>query len=274
MENRVEEPSVKSLFIKMYFNDQILSTATGFIANSKHGPVLVTNRHNVTGKNNDTDKCLSPTGGIPNKVEIMHNSLRLGEWTPKIEMLYDGNDPGNSKPLWKEHPILKGKMDCIALPLTDINDIQLLPYDVENPGKDIDVGPSDTVSVIGFPFNIKVGGFFAVWSTGFVASEPNIDFNDLPIFLIDCRSRPGQSGSPVIVLRRGGTYTNQKGDIIMCNGPIKRLLGIYSGRINSESDLGIVWKMSAIKELVNYEPINLQQSYRQNHNYFAQDFKN
>lgn len=32
--------------------------------------------------------------------------------------------------------------------------------------------------------------------------------------------------------------------------PVYKFLGIYSGRINSESDLGIVWKASAIKELV------------------------
>ena len=34
------------------------------------------------------------------------------------------------------------------------------------------------------------------------------------------------------------------------DGPVSKLIGIYSGRINSESDLGIVWKTSAILELV------------------------
>lgn len=29
-----------------------------------------------------------------------------------------------------------------------------------------------------------------------------------------------------------------------------RFIGIYSGRINSESDLGLVWKASAIQQLV------------------------
>jgi hypothetical protein len=33
-------------------------------------------------------------------------------------------------------------------------------------------------------------------------------------------------------------------------GPATKFLGIYSGRVNAESDLGIVWKASAIKELV------------------------
>jgi hypothetical protein len=32
-------------------------------------------------------------------------------------------------------------------------------------------------------------------------------------------------------------------------GPLMRFLGIYSGRINDETDIGIVWKVSAIREL-------------------------
>ncbi len=33
-------------------------------------------------------------------------------------------------------------------------------------------------------------------------------------------------------------------------GEVIRFLGIYSGRINEESDLGIVWKATALSELV------------------------
>jgi hypothetical protein len=33
-------------------------------------------------------------------------------------------------------------------------------------------------------------------------------------------------------------------------GPVWKFLGIYSGRINAQSDLGIVWKASAIDQLV------------------------
>ena len=31
---------------------------------------------------------------------------------------------------------------------------------------------------------------------------------------------------------------------------VSRFIGIYSGRINAESDLGIVWKASAISQLL------------------------
>ena len=33
-------------------------------------------------------------------------------------------------------------------------------------------------------------------------------------------------------------------------GPMVELLGVYSGRINKESDLGIVWKTSALTEIL------------------------
>jgi len=34
-------------------------------------------------------------------------------------------------------------------------------------------------------------------------------------------------------------------------GVMTRFLGIYSGRINAESDLGFVWKAAAIQQLVS-----------------------
>jgi hypothetical protein len=33
-------------------------------------------------------------------------------------------------------------------------------------------------------------------------------------------------------------------------GPVEQFLGVYSGRINDQSDLGIVWKSSALVEIV------------------------
>lgn len=44
------------------------------------------------------------------------------------------------------------------------------------------------------------------------------------------------------------TFTN--GSITGGTGSHTRFLGIYSGRINSESDIGIVWKASAIADLL------------------------
>lgn len=242
----IAEPSVQSLLIEMQFNGQALSTGTAFVVQAAKGPYLITNRHNVTGRHQETNAPLSPTGGVPNEIVIVHNRLNhLGNWIPKKEALYIGDVPR-----WHEHPIIGARADFVALPLSDLADVQVYPYAPANPGPSIFVGAADTVSVIGFPFGMTAGGAFAVWATGFLASEPEVDFDNLPIQLIDCRSRQGQSGSPVIAYRSGGMVAMSNGGSAAFAGPVSKFIGIYSGRINAESDLGIVWKASAVQQLI------------------------
>lgn len=231
----------------MQFNGQPLSTGTAFVVNTpRRGPHLITNRHNVTGRHQETGAPLSKTGGIPSDIVVVHNRKgALGQWVSRSESLYVNNSPR-----WIEHPSLGAKADFVALPLTQLADVELYPYDPSTPGPPIQVGPADTVSVIGFPFGMTAGGAFGVWATGFLASEPDVNFNNLPIVLIDCRSRQGQSGSPVLAYRGGGAVAMTDGSSAVFSGPVERFIGIYSGRINPESDLGIVWKASAIADLV------------------------
>jgi Trypsin-like peptidase domain len=229
----------------MNFGGQPLSTGTAFVCESRKGPVLVTNWHNVTGRNPQTKQPLSKTAGIPDTIRIVHNhTARLGQWIQKAEPLFV-----NGRPRWIEHPTLGDKADFVALPLTDLQDVKLFPYDLIG-GPAIAINPAEPISVVGFPFGIQGGGSLAVWATGFVASEPQIDFNDLPIFLIDCRTRPGQSGSAVIMHRNGGAVTLEGGNSAIFGGPVTKFQGIYSGRINDQSDLGIVWKSKSISELI------------------------
>lgn len=244
---QIAQPSVQSLLVRMQFNGRPLSTGTAFVVQAPSGPYLVTNRHNVTGRHQETDAPLSPTGGVPNEIIIVHNrNVQLGQWVPRREPLYEPS----GAPRWREHPTLGPNADFVALPLTDLAEVALYPYDVAKTGPNIFVGPADSVSVIGFPFGVTAGGVFGVWATGFLASEPDVDFNDLPIQLIDCRSREGQSGSPVIAFRSGGMVPMVGGGASAFTVPVWRFIGIYSGRINRESDLGIVWKASAIQQLV------------------------
>lgn len=242
----IAQPSVQSLLIEMQFNGQPLSTGTAFVVQTAKGPHLVTNRHNVTGRHQETNEPLSRTGGTPNEIVVVQNRKDfLGQWVLKKELLYSGE-----RPRWHEHPVLGVQADFVALPLLDLSEVQLYPYDPINPGPEIFVGAADIVSVIGFPFGMTAGGAFAIWATGFLASEPDVDFNDLPIQLIDCRSRQGQSGSPVIAYRSGGMVGMANGGAAAFSGPVSKFIGIYSGRINAESDIGIVWKVSAIAQLI------------------------
>jgi hypothetical protein len=239
--------SAQSLLLIMQHKGRQLSSGTGFIAQTPKGPALITNWHNLSGRRPDNNTVVSPTGLVPDEVVIIHNRLnRLGEWFGVSEKLVGPNGP-----LWHEHPVLKQKADFVALPLTQLNDVQLHPYSLGVGDPQIKCGPADVVCVIGFPFGLQAGGSFAVWATGFVASEPDVDFNNLPILLIDCRSRPGQSGSAVISYRSGGMVGMDDGGSAAFAGPVARFIGIYSGRINDQSDLGIVWKAAAIRQLVD-----------------------
>ncbi|MAD54075.1 MAG: serine protease [Idiomarinaceae bacterium] len=244
----ISEPSVKSLFIEMRFNDQPLATGTAFVVAGKSGPLLVTNRHNVTGRNPYTGEPLSSTAGVPNQIMVIHNrNGSLGKWVTHLEPILDAED----NPLWIEHPTLGENADFVALPLKALDDVEIIPYDVVNTGPKFNVGPADILSVVGFPFGLQAGGSMAIWATGFMASEPDIDFNNWPVFLRDCRSRQGQSGSAVIAHRAEGTAMMIDGKLGSFANPVYKFLGIYSGRINQESDLGVVWRASAIRELVD-----------------------
>lgn len=230
----------------MRVNGNDLATGTGFVMLQGGRPYLVTNWHNLAGRNPTTGQPLSKTGGVPDEVIIMHNQKgRLGNWIPRAEPVLD-----NHVPLWMEHPKYGSKVDVVALPLTNLDDVELYPYSLAHAGPDIAVPPADVLSIVGFPFGLTGGGALAIWATGFMATEPDIDQFGLPAFLVDCRGRPGQSGSAVIAHRNGGAVALADGGTGMFSGPITKFLGIYSGRINDQSDLGIVWKLSAISEIL------------------------
>ena len=233
----------------MRYQGTTLSTGTGFVVDTNVGPVLLTNRHNVTGQNNDTDELLSTTGGTPNEILIRHNKAgAIGQTISIVEPLYRNEE----EPLWLEHPLLGKRADFVALPLTEWEGATLEPILVGPPKYALQALPATVVSVIGFPFGLTAGQSFAVWATGFIASEPDVDFDNLPIFLIDCRTRQGQSGSPVFLFQAGGRMTPlESGASAVFDGPVARFMGIYSGRINKDSDIGKVWKAEAVNTLIS-----------------------
>ena len=67
------EPSIKSLFLEIRFEGQVLASGSGFLVQSARHVFLVTNRHNVTGRNNETGEVISKTCGTPNEIVISHN---------------------------------------------------------------------------------------------------------------------------------------------------------------------------------------------------------
>jgi len=226
-------------------NENQLSTATAFVV-EHNGPHLITNYHVVAARNPITGDNLHPSGAWPDEVIVLHNVAgQLGAWQPRKEPVRNA-----AGPLWLEHPTHGRRVDVVALPLTQLSGVKLHAHSLDK-GVDLAIGVAQGVSIIGFPFGQTGGGLLGVWVQGTIATEPSINFDELPCFLVDSRTRPGQSGSPVLLYRDGGMIPMADGGVSMFAGPIEKLLGVYSGRINEQSDLGIVWRREVIAEIID-----------------------
>lgn len=240
--------SALTLRVEMRFSGHTLGSASGFVVVGPAGPVLITNRHVVTGRHQDTNVPIDKQCGLPDELVIRHHLGELGTFGDRVEPLFDVR----RRPLWKEHPILSARADVIALPITNtaggvmLRPLSSLPnHGVPQPT----LMCSDLVRIIGFPFG-KDGGGFPIWTTGFVASEPQLLIDSLPLFLVDSRTRPGQSGSPVVMHTNAGPTRKPDGSLFFVHGPTTWFLGVYSGRIHSESDVGRVWTAACVYEVV------------------------
>ncbi|WP_368230978.1 hypothetical protein [Aeromonas sp. s3] len=269
MMGTIEILTFKSLFIEMYFDEHKLSSGTAFLAaNDRESHcALITNRHNVTGRNQETGECLSNMCATPNNIVIhFHKNNSVGEWLKVKLPLYRDDET----PFWIEDPILGAKADVVALNLNWGRDVSKVPFYIKTnlDRDDLYVGPGDTVSVIGFPFGVSSFGKFPIWATGFLAQELLLMTDDNPVFLIDCRARQGQSGSPVVAYRAGGYRQYRDGTIssVMSATPKWEFLGIYSGRVNNESDLGRVWHVSIIDRVLNAAEEDYQKRKNNNKN--------
>lgn len=225
----------------------VLGSATGFfVRDAERRPWLVTNRHVVTGRHWETDSVDGYGGVAPSAIRVSVPMAGRFSWT---QVLIELGDEEN-QPRWREHPELGRAVDVVALPMPETEQVDIIewPLGVGIARHDL----TDTLYVIGFPVGfdpVQAVGVFGVWTRASIAWQPRLDWRGLPCFLVDCRSRSGQSGSPAVFY--ANRLTSFMGiDGHMRTGPAWSLVGIYSGRIHKESDLGIVWKRPALEQII------------------------
>jgi hypothetical protein len=106
--------------------------------------------------------------------------------------------------------------------------------------------------VLGYPFGPGKTGL-PVWKRGSIASEPDLVPHVENYLLVDTASRPGMSGSPVI-LRSYGTHVSQ-GGVTLTSGSANKFIGVYSGRLHTqdplEAQIGMVWSAVYIDEIID-----------------------
>lgn len=241
---RIDALSTTSLYLKLYVNGQQLSTATGIVVRNQERAYLVTNWHVLSGRNTETGQPLSNTAALPDEVRIAHHLKdQLGTWRFHGEPL----NKADGSPRWMAHHA-GPNIDVAALELTNLPaDVQLYPFDLALANADMQIHPAMPISVIGFPLGLRPNAFFPIWKTGHIATDPELDYGGRPAFLIDATTREGMSGSPVVVRR--SDYIKNNGTQVIGGAPCTRFLGLYSGRIHDDSEIGCVWRPGAINDL-------------------------
>jgi Trypsin-like peptidase domain len=233
----------------MFFNDTRLSIGTAFIWVADGSHLLITNWHNLSGRDPNTGKHLSRTAAEPNIIRVWFNQKdRLGNKIAKPVPIRGKN----GLPLWWVHPQHGNKVDVVALPIAIQADVDSYPINAM-PNDNLLLAIGMDVFILGYPFGIGPGGF-PIWKRGSIASEPGLVANDQLQIFVDTASRPGMSGSPVI-RRSWNTHQMEDGSVNMGIGTATRFLGVYSGRLGTEdpldAQLGLTWPATFVTEIVS-----------------------
>lgn len=264
----VNDTSLSTAMVIAMCDDQEAARSTGFVWSHNGANYLVTNWHCLTGVNPFNGRYLSKRfAARPNIVHVALTSTaaecKLGFVVPLFDSQGD--------PTWLVHPKAGEQVDIAAIEL---------PFETERPaaepllaGKPMNefawprfqpfVG--DELFVVGYPRNLHMYGL-PIWKRATFATEPNLfgDFKGRRQVWIDCASREGMSGSPVVQVRRShamrlrGSSDDDRYDDLLSG---YSFYGIYSGRlIDPEEDpriddqlaaqIGIVWPKTLIEEVV------------------------
>jgi len=206
------------------------------------------------------------------KVYLVSNKHVLME-TPKILVSFICNE--NGEPQHQRHPnpeVDIAVMECTGLLGTMDNRIyyQYVPYDMLAAFNEPELSIAENVYFVGYPDGkYDQSNNLPLMRTGMIASSPKFDFNGKPQFVIDAQVFPGSSGSPVYI---DLTFENMRNGRIVIGERKVKLLGIVAQTMIRNNELlaipsstnyvtqevlglGIVFKATAIKELVDSIPM-------------------
>lgn len=236
------------------------SPCTGFFWRDSGIPYLVTNRHCVTGKNS-LNELFSNASFEPTHLQVYYHErgeavsdgVTMYRWKGVEISLFSGGEPE-----WFEHE-LKTTIDVVAIAL---DTPEHLSVDCVNDRKQYDNWKAEAGAdcfIVGYPEGLSGSEGTAIWKRASIASEPELDYGQRPIFLCDSATRPRLSGAPVF--GKAIPFANQQfnridpyQDDLTFLGHWPVFLGIYSGREGNETDgfqLCRVWKKSVLTELIS-----------------------
>jgi hypothetical protein len=236
------------------------ASCTGFFWRDAGVPYLVTNRHCVTGKDH-LNEIVATHGFEPTHIQIYFYE-RGKAITEGVTMYYpkavEVSLFSDGEPEWFEHPS-GTTVDVIAIALDSPS---ILSVDCVNDRKFYDEWKPEAGSdcfIVGYPEGVSGSDGTPIWKRASIATEPELDYKQLPIFLCDSATRPGLSGGPVFGKAYG--FFDQKhrridpyqdGIVFLGHWPV--FLGVYAGREGLEADgfqLCRIWKKAVLTDLIS-----------------------
>ena len=245
-------------------NDNPLSIGTGFLlerplSDDNHRLYLVSNKHVLIGPDKIIIKFNKKINGIPNYGDTIAFSIEginaavVGHPNPAVDIAV---------------------LDCTGLFISFSEKIyfKYVNYGMLSDFQEPELSVAENVHFVGYPDGrYDQANNLPLIRTGMISSHPKLDFNGLPQFIIDAQVFPGSSGSPVFI---DLTYENFRNGVIAVGGANKiKLLGIIAmtmirnnrlqavptGTLFQTEEvlgLGIVFKATAIKDLIDSMPIS------------------
>lgn len=272
----VEHLSMLTTPIYLLNGDSVVSQGTGFFvakndtAKKQTYLYLVTNYHVLTGSAPNENK---PSIG-DNIIFLLHKDPSNPQDVKEIRYpLFTKS----KQPVWKtSDEYHEADIALILLPSSVYNDCSVFAISEDWSKPIIKVRPSSSLTLVGYPYGYyDKANSLPIWKTGSVASEPNIDFDSKPLFVVDISAFPGMSGAPAFVVANGAYEIVDGGTSV---GRLQQFMGIYAsmqmlngkkyleqlgvndkipGITFSESlELGHVWKATLIFEIINKFDIN------------------
>lgn len=225
----IDRLSLATVPITTFFNDLLLSEATGFVWKRHDRLYLITNWHVASATDFFTGHLLLKGGSRPNKFRCAF-IINVGRYDRELIELPVRDE--NDDPLWLIHTTQeRHSVDIVALPLDGSafrKQAAVLPINDIAPAR-LAIGVGMDVFILGYPFG-PAPPSFPIWKRGSIASEPDLVKLTGGRYLIDSATRPGMSGAPVILRSWNNHVTESDAFVATTEGPIDQIIGVYSGR--------------------------------------------
>lgn len=284
------DPSNAVVHLTMRHDKATLAVGTGVLYQKNGKTYIVTAWHNVTGRHSETLKPLNKDSAIPNNL-IAHISVHMqsqdGSYNGSQRFSYTIPLEDDSDTFYLVHPKGWPRIDVAAIPIDPNRNYDLegtlatgeeisIPFSMQNSSSlgmsfnitgmqkyetlinGIDLGStlsvSDELFILGYPKGITDMYANPLWKRATVATHPSLGWERQSKFLVDCASRNGMSGAPV-VFYNNKNHIQIGGMKYITSGPVTYFHGIYVNRLgivdDFEAQIGTVWKRNVIDEILD-----------------------